>query len=342
MNPHAAPGRPRRRPAGRRTRRALPHRLALLAAAVGGTSEQAAALAGRVTAALPGRGDDLALLRAFAGLPEAASPEARGRLLVVLVDLDGRPLDDAAALLDLPLEEAHPLLDLARTGGRPLGVPCRGWGLAAGSGGLTAAEVEAGRDHLALCRRCRDRRTAVDQARRQLLARATGAAGLLGAGQLALAGGALSTGVALSDALGKAMSGVLGGKAAAGAVAGLAATVLATGAVVAVDPPAGFVPAAPPVAPTSGTVVAPSPVPPGVTTPRPQPTGLLPGALDPLLPTTLPLPVPTSLSGDADELPLPTGLLPTTLPTSLPSTLPTSLPTSLLPLPTLSPLPLLP
>lgn len=313
-------------------------RLALLSAAVRASAEEAAELARELATALP-RCSDEELVRAVASRTAA---DARGQLLVVLVDLDGRRPEDAAALLDLDPAVARPLLDRARTGDRPLGATCRGWGLASGRAGLTASELEAGREHLQLCRRCRERRTAVDAARRQLVARATGAAGLLGAAELALAGGAVTSTVGA----------VLGGKAVAGAVAGLGAAVLATGATVAAAQTTGFVPPprdrAPAVRSTSAPTVevAPSPVPPGSlpapgATRSPQP-GPLPVA--PLLPTSLPTSLPDLTTGlDGVPLDLPTSLT-TDLPTSLPLPLPTPLPTALpLPLPTELPLlPLLP
>lgn len=318
-------------------------RLALLSAAVRETAEEAAVLAREVVAAVPRGGDD-DLVRATAA--HATDEAGRGRLLVVLVDLDGIALADAAALLDLDVTTARPLLELARTGGRPLGATCRGWGLASGRARLTASELEAGREHLLLCRRCRERRAAVEAARRQLVTRAGGAAGLIGAAELALAGGAVTSTVGA----------VLGGKAVAGAVAGIGAAVLATGATVAAAQPAGFVPrpreTAPAVSssPDPTTDVAPSPLPGGLPpSPRPTggPTGVLPTTpVAPLLPTSLP-DLTTGLDGVPLELPTSLPLpLPTALPTSLPlpSSLPLPLPTELpLPLPSgLPPVPLLP
>lgn len=307
--------------APRLSRTARLDRLALLGAAVGDSPEEAAALAVRASGARTGA----ALVAAFAVLA-ADRPAAQGRLLLVLVDLDGRSLEDAAQLLDMPSDQARARLELARPGGR-VAPSCRGWGLASGLRGLTPAESDAGAAHLLLCRHCRDHRAAVEAARRQLAARATGTTGLLAAAQVVLAGG---TGGAL-------VGGTLLGKAAIGAVAGFGAAVLATGAVVAAVPPAGFGPdrtpaVAPVVRPDGRGAASPSgspsaaPRPSATSSPGPCSLPCLPadrtpvvGGVDAVLPGDLevPLPLPTSLP-ELPGLPLPT-LLPTALPLPLPS-----------------------
>lgn len=322
---------------GRRALRGLRsrhlERLALLGTAVAQTPQESAALAAEAlarAARLPGPFDD-ALVTSFGSLAAAQpAPEAaQGRLLHVLVDLEHRSVDRAGALLALPVDVARDLLARTRTDGRFFTTACRGWGLASGSAGLTAAERRAGTHHLALCRRCRERLAAVETARRQLAVRATGTAGVLAAGQIGVAGGAVSIGV----------GGLLAGKAAAGIVAALGGAVLATGTAVAVVPPAGFTPAvhAPAVVPDT---VAPSVVPAASTPPRPtatsvpsatpSPAGCVALCVPPLVPTAVGIPVL-----GASPLPGAPGL-------PLPTVLPTVLPTLPVPLPTVSLPPLLP
>jgi hypothetical protein len=89
-------------------------RVTELSAVVGGGPEQGAALARRGFAlALRGRRPfDDALVTAFGRLA-ATTPDpdaARGRLLVLLVEVERRPLDEAAALLGLGAETASALL----------------------------------------------------------------------------------------------------------------------------------------------------------------------------------------------------------------------------------------
>lgn len=321
-------------------------RISLLATVVGVSQARSAALAREGFAlALQARGPfPSALLTAFAGLARAEGEQAQGRLLVLLVDLEHRPQAAAAELLGLTYDEAEErrLLVGSISGALAGGKSCRGWGLASGRKDLTAAERTAGDSHRELCRKCRERRAQLDREHRELLVRAAGVAGALGAGQLAA--------ITLAPAAG----GLLAGKAAAGVIGALGATALATGSLVAagavplttpprpvVSPPAQQAPAWP----TCGSACA---VPPptgggslsgsgsgGTTSATPSsPAPSLPGAS-----------LPPLVDGPALDVPLvpllPLPPLPTSWPTTWPTSIPLPLPTALpLPLPSVSPLPL--
>ncbi|HUR13559.1 MAG TPA: hypothetical protein VM097_03595 [Mycobacteriales bacterium] len=305
-------------------------RVTELSAVVGGGPERGAALAQPGFAlALRGTGSfDDALISAFARLAATTDdPDgARGRLLALLVEVEHRSLDEVAALLGLGPEAAHHLLPSARTsaGVPPRSRHCRGWGLVARHG-LTPAERHAGQDHLALCRRCRDRFAELERTRAQLVG---GTAGLaVGLTSTHLLGGA-GAGFA-----GSGLGAVLGSKAVAGLVAVVGGAVLVTGGAAAVvqqpSQEAGYGPA----------VVSPAPQPAGpqsCTTcpaPRSAPTGTM---LPPLPTVTVPVTVPpVVLQPPTVPLPVPLPALRVPLPA-----LPT-LPEPRLPLPPL-PLPALP
>lgn len=291
-------------------------RITLLATVVGTNSEQSALLAREVVApALQTRRPlDDALVMAFGRLAKQASdPDAaRGRLLVQLVDLELQPAAVVADLLGLSHPDALQLLAKARSAGASTypGWECRGWGLVSHRSGLSQAEQQAGDGHLTLCRRCRHRLAAVEKARRDLLVRTTGVAGLLAAGELAAAASAPA-------AVG--LSGLLAGKAAIGVVGVLGATVLATGGVVAVAEqphrarPAPVTSVSPAARPTAQPAV-PQAKPALPSTPQPTTSATQPPALQlPVLRST-PLPLPTAIP----LLPLPTLKLPQ-LPLPLPS-----------------------
>lgn len=302
-------------------------RVSELSAVVGGGPEQGAALARRgFSLALRGkRPFDDALVTAFGRLAATTDdPDgARGRLLVLLVEVEHRSLDEAAALLGIGTDTAKALLPGART---TIGMPalsrhCRGWGLVARRG-LTTAERTAGEDHVALCRRCRDRLVVLERTRAQLVG---GTAGLVT--------GAVSTQLLASGGsvlAGGGAGGLLGSKAVAGIVAAVGGAVLVTGGTAAVvqqpSHDAGYTPAVTSVqpsssaAPTCTTCPAPTPAStllrlPGVQVPVTVPDPALPTASVSPLPA-LPVPVPTI------QLPLPLPTLPLPLPTALPTALP--------------------
>jgi hypothetical protein len=303
-------------------------RVTELSAVVGGGPEQGAALARRGFAlALRGRRPfDDALVTAFGRLA-ATTPDpdaARGRLLVLLVEVEHRPLDEAAALLGLGAETASALLPKARAAAAlpPLSRHCRGWGLVARRR-LTTAERTAGKDHVVLCRRCRDRFAVLERTRAQLLGGTAGLATGLTSAQLLGSGGSLLTG--------SGAGGLLGGKAVAGIVAAVGGAVLVTGGTAAVvqqpSHDAGYTPAATP------SRAAPSTAPACTRCPSPTPTSLLPTLPAVQVPVTVPsagLPLP---SASLPAVPLPT--LPVPLPTlRLPlPTLPVPLPSALPPVP---------
>lgn len=313
-------------------------RVSELSAIVGGGAEQGAALA-RPGFALALRGKrpfDDALVTAFGRLAATTDdPDgARGRLLVLLVEVEHRPLAEAAALLGLGADTATALLPGARTsaGLAPLSRHCRGWGLVARRG-LTEAERTAGEDHLALCRRCRDRYAVLERTRAQLIGGTTGLATGLASTQLLGAGGSVLAG--------SGAGGLLGSKVVAGIVAAVGGAVLVTGGTAAVvqqpSHDAGYRPAVtqPVPSPTAPPACAPCPTPspagsqlrlPTLQVPVtvPSPGLPLPAASVPALPLpSLPVPLPT--------LPLPLPTIPT-----LPLPLPTAL-TSAVPVPPLAP-----
>ena len=231
---------------------------------------------------------------------------ARADLLVLLVEGQQRPVAKAAKTLGLAPEQAQAVLDADHVPHRE----CRGWGLASRRTGLTDAERQAGQEHLALCRHCRDRKAAQDRAR---TAAQTRAAGLTAAGQL---GTLLSPTTTIAT--------TLAGKAAAIAVAAAGTAVLATGTTVAVlgqpvqAPTHVVTPTTAPSLAPSGPAVAATVAPVPTTAPSPSTGPALPG-----------VPVP--------QVSLPPTLLPTSLPTLPVLPLPT-LPALPLPLPTLPPL----
>lgn len=313
-------------------------RVTELSSVVAGGPEQGAALARRGFAlALRGkRPFDDALVTAFGRL--AATTEdpdaARGRLLVLLVEVEHRPLDEAATLLGLGTETAGALLPAARS---TMGLPphsrhCRGWGLVARRG-LTPDERAAGEGHATLCRRCRERLDVLERSRAQLVGGTAGLATGLASAQLLSAGG--------SALAGSGAGGILGSKVVAGIVAAVGGAVLAAGgaAAVAQQPShdAIYSPApAPSDRPTAGPAAC-------ATCPAPTPT---PTSAVVKLPTVqlpvsvpspgLPLPAPSAASVPGVQLPalpVPIPTLPLPLPT-LPLPLPTALTTVLPPLPT--------
>ena len=300
-----------------------------LSAIVGGGPEQGAALARRGFAlALRGRRPfDDALVTAFGRLAATTDdPDgARGRLLVLLVEVEHRPLDEAAALLGLGTETADALLPGARaTAGLPvLSRHCRGWGLVARRG-LTTPERTAGEQHVGLCRRCRDRAAVLERTRAQLVGGTAGLATGLASAQL--------LGSSASVLAGSGAGTVLGSKAVAGIVAAVGGAVLAAGGTAAVvQQPSHDANYSPPVtrsvpSPSTGPACAACPTPtpastqlplPAVRVPVTVPVPALPlptGSVPPL--PTLPVPVPTL------QLPLPLPTLPLPLPTALTSALP--------------------
>ena len=306
-------------------------RVTELAIIVTGDPDRAASLARQGFAlALRGRRPlDDALVHAFARLA-ATTPDpdaARGRLLVLLVEVEHRPVDEAATLLGLGPDTASAMLPHARVlAGLPaLARHCRGWGLVSRRG-LSEAEHEAGAGHLALCRHCRDRLAELERTRAQLLGGTAGLATGLAAAQLLAAGGSAAVGA------GAGAGGVLATKAIAGLVAAAAGTVLVAGSTAAVlqQPPheAGYSPAPAASEPTPRSTG-------GAASPGPSAKPLLPGVNVPV--QVPPVPIPAA---SLPALPLPTDL-PTTLP-ALPVPLP-ALPTLPVPLPTLPvPLPTLP
>jgi hypothetical protein len=306
-------------------------RISLLASVVADSPDEAAALTRRGFR-LSLRGSppyEDALVRAFGRLaaqrPDAG--HAQGRLLVLLVEVEGRPSGEAAALLGLPAATARAMLPAARaaTGPAQPARPCRGWGLVSSGSTLTGAERAAGQAHLLLCRRCRDRRAAVDRTRAQLLGGSAGVVGAIAATQVVPLGSSAVAG----------LGGVLATKGAAAVVATLGTAVLATASTVAVTEPAGFRPQhRPPAVGTPAPASTPASASPG--------TGPGPGATvspGPALPTVpVPVPLPTAVPRSKQPLPLPTDVLP--LPTDLlPTSVPLPLPSLPLPLPTAIDLP---
>jgi len=305
-------------------------RAALLASAVGTTREGSAQLAreGFAMAVRSRRPFDEALVMTFASLAAAApdADAARSRLLVLLVDLEQRPAAEVGALLGLEPAEVRALLTRARrgTGSTYAGRSCRGWGLVSRAG-LTPAERQAGLDHLALCRRCRDRQAALDRARQEQLTRAAGVTGLVVVAELGAAAVPTAAGVGT----------LVVGKAAVGVIGALGAAVLATAGAVAATGHSPSRPGAPAPAPAvipGGAVPArtgPSPTAsPGPCGTRCAPAGPAPTkAGDPLLRS-----VPLSTSLPSSPLPAPSLLKLPLSPTGLPLS-PTSLPLPI-PLPT--------
>jgi hypothetical protein len=286
-------------------------RISLLAAAIGTTEEQSASLAREALALathIP-RPFEQALVVAFGRLAaQEPGPAAQGRLLVLLVDLEGEAVEAAADLLELPAPRAGEVLASARSGNGTtyVGKACRGWGLASGRRGLSDAEQQAGAGHLSLCRGCRHRAAAMASARQSLHVRATGVAGLLAAGELAVA----------ASSAGAGLGSLVVGKAAIGVIGALGATVLATGGVAAVvhrpaahPAPTTYVSPSPaslhrraPLAPreTASTVPAPA-----ATTSGRVPGPALPVLKTPTLPTTAPAPVLPIPRVTIPPLPLP-------------------------------------
>jgi hypothetical protein len=292
-------------------------RISLLAAAVGTTEERSASLAREAFALathLP-RPFEQALVVAFGRLAaQEPGPAAQGRLLVLLVDLEGEPLHEVADLLELSVPRAGEVLASARSssGTSYVGKECRGWGLASGRRGLSHAERQAGAGHLSLCRGCRSRLAVLTSARQRLQARATGVAGLLAAGELA------------ASSAGAGLGSLVIGKAAIGVIGALGATVLATGGVAAIaqrpathplpvtsaSPSASGLPSR---APAARTTASPAPAPEGTSsgrTVRPaQPVLRTPTLSTPLPAPVLPVPKVTPL-----PLPLPLPSLPSLRP----------------------------
>ncbi|HTL23122.1 MAG TPA: hypothetical protein VL281_03710 [Mycobacteriales bacterium] len=315
------------RGAARRLAARHAERVAELSAVVTGGSDQTAALARSGFAlALRGRRPfDDALVTAFGRLAAAtADPDgARARLLVLLVEVEHRPLDEAAALLGLGADTADELLPGARstTGLPPLSRHCRGWGLVARRR-LTEAERTAGEDHVALCRRCRDRLAVLERTRAQLVGGTAGLATGLASAQLIGSGSSTLTG--------SGAGGILGSKAVAGVVAAVGGAVLVTGgtAAVAQQPShdSGYRPAVGPAArPTTAPGCRPCP------TPTPTPTSVLrlPTVQVPVTVPSPGLPLPAATVPPLPALPVPLPSLPVPLPSlpQLPLPLPTELPT---------------
>jgi hypothetical protein len=188
-------------------------RAAQLAAAVGASVQEAAALLGQL-AGQPVDGDDVV---AAAGALAARSDDpdaARGRLLQLLIDVEQRSLEEMAAVLGLSVTDASALLRAAR---RSSGAPglvgrCRGWALVADRVELTTAEQRARDGHLLVCRGCRDRLAMLERSRLELVSRTAGVTALVGGGAAAgLSGGAAATAGGGMLAAGKiAVIGVLG------------------------------------------------------------------------------------------------------------------------------------
>jgi cell division septation protein DedD len=205
-------------------------RISQLATVISTSAEEAEVLArqGFSLALRGGRPFEDALVTAFgqlaAALPEA--DDARGRLAVLLAEVEERPVEDVARLLRLEPRTVDALLPRARAslGGAYPARSCRGWALASRKQGLTEAERQAGAAHLELCRRCRDRVAAVDRTRAQLLGGAGGMVGVAAVAQVVPWGGAAVAGAGT----------VLGTKATAGVIGAVGAAVLATGGTAAV------------------------------------------------------------------------------------------------------------
>ena len=290
-------------------------RVSLLASVVAATPEQAAPLARQgFTLALRGqRPFESALIVAFGRLA-ARDPDpdaARGRLLVLLVEVEQVPLREASRLLGLDVMRAGALLPAALAAAGPAHPtrPCRGWGLVARREGLTSAERQAGGDHAALCRRCRDRLSALERTRAQLLGGSAGVVGAIAVTQLVPLGGSAAAGAGT----------LVASKAAAGLVGSLGAAVLVTGSAMAVTQQvrhpapqpahsapsdrAPALPLTPTVAPNCGSPCVPQP------SPQPSPQSSPTSATLPSLPGRDP-----STTETAPPLPL----LPLPLPTSLP------------------------
>jgi hypothetical protein len=277
-----------------------------------------------------------------------AERTAESRLLAavgVLCDMQGHTHQSAASLLGEPVERVAALhaqgrSDLGVDGAR---TSCRGWHLVSRLDELTPPEQEAGRRHLAVCRRCEEALAARAAARLRVKA-------ALPVGGTVIGGGI----VALFAAVG-------GGSAGVGAAAVGAAAVLGTAGTVAVAvPPAPPLPPPTPAAPAetdgreveprertaptpaavdtsgdpavapapavptgsaagdrggaAGTPAAPSPAP-STTPPASPPPAPLPSELPQPLPTELPSPTPLPLPGPT-SVPLP---LPTAVPVPLPT-----------------------
>jgi hypothetical protein len=287
--PQARPSRYAERLATRRLVTRHGDRLELLSTVLGRTPEEARGLARQAVslARREGRGTEDALTRAFSRLTVTLPdpPEARGRLALLLVDVERRPPDEAARLLDM---EADALVEVLASARRTHPErACRGWGLASGRPGLTDAERTAGAAHVQLCRRCRERLTAVERVRAQVLGGSAGVVGAVAGAQLIPWGGAAGT--------------LVTGKAAAGVIGAVGAAVLATGGAVAVSHAQPPRPAPAPAVTRDavpGPTTAPAPRARSVPT-RPAPTPA-PG------PTHVPLPLPSSLPTAVPAAPVPT------------------------------------
>jgi hypothetical protein len=292
-------------------------RISQLASVISTSAEEAEVLARQgFSLALRGaRPFDDALVTAFGQLASALpdADDARGRLAVLLAEVEERPVADVARLLRLEARTVDALLPRARAA---LGTShptraCRGWALASGRQGLTDAERHAGTQHLALCRRCRERAAAVDRTRAQLLGGAGGMVGVAAVAQVLPWGGATMAGAGT----------VVGTKAAVGVIGAVGAAVLATGGTTVVVKEQ---------APHRAPVTRDAPT--STEAPAPRPTGPEQGQA-PAPQSPAPSPTPTTL------LPLPTPGLPTKVPTDNPTLpLPLPLPTLPIQLPTLPPL----
>lgn len=315
-------------------------RISVLATVVGVTTPRSAQVArDGFRLALRSRSCfDVALVRAFGALAFQAPDReaAQGRLVALLVDLERRPLSSVAGLLGITPAEAAARRETAGSVSGALvgGKSCRGWGLASGRRELSTAERTAGEAHLALCRRCGERRAQLDREHRELLVRAAGVATLIGAADVAT--------------LVLAPAGILAGKAAVAAVGALGAAALATGGLAAagalpfatspsaVTSPGSSSPGGEPVRGTCGTPClgpSPAPAPAAPTTSSGRAGTPAPSVRLPSVPVS-----PVAPRIDVPALPLP---LATTLLSPLPTTVPLPLPSSLqLPLPSTSPIPL--
>ena len=304
----------------------------------------AAVLDTAIAAGVPG--DDALVRSAVRVLAPAAGDSGLARLVLALTDVEGRTADTVADLVDRSVDEVAELLAAARSGivgVRTVGSDCRGWALAARRDRLTLSEQQAAHGHLAVCRSCRGR---LDEQRRTR-------------DKLRLSGGAVSAVVvadvvALSVPTGGAVAGASGiaslvlGKAGVAAVGAAAVAIAATsaGVVVARHAPTTRSGTPPRVTRDGRTqVTGPSPVtavphnvgasadthigtapePTTTTTTRqaPLPTvSPLPApSLLPVVPTKLPLPLPTDVTSIP---PLPDVTATPTLPVAIPAEVVTS------------------
>lgn len=269
-------------------------------------------------------GDDALVQCAVRVAAPVSTTEGLARLVVALVDGEGRTEGDVAELIGRSSTDVAELRSLAYADVAPLPVrtrECRGWPLVARRDRLTPAEREAATGHLSLCRQCRARLDEQRQTRDKIWVRGGAVSAVVVADVVSLslpAGGAVAGSGAASVVLGKAGMAIVGATA-------LAVTATSAGIAVARTNPAHPHRApAPAVAPASGSSTGSA----TSTDPGHTITGSQSGG------ATVSTPPATAPAGR--KAPGPT-VLPTAFPSGVPTvSVPVQLPTKI---PTLPPLP---